>query len=83
MNLRKWHKKVAMASAPFFILTSLTGIALLFRKDGLYSGEMKSFLIGIHNWELGAKYIGAILALALIFVSISGFMIGLKSRKKS
>ena len=81
MKLRIWHRRVALIFSPFFILTSLTGLPLLFRKDDLYSKETKSLLIGLHNWELGAKYIGIILSLALLFISVTGIMIFLKNRR--
>lgn len=80
MRLRTFHKKVALFFSPFFLLTSFTGIALLFRKDEMYSKETKDFFIGLHNWEYGMKYIGIILALGLITVTISGLMIYFKKR---
>ena len=79
MKLRKIHKTVGIIFAPFFLLTSFTGIALLFRKDDLYSKEIKNMLIGFHNWEVGAKYIGIVLAFGLIFMSISGLILAYKS----
>jgi uncharacterized iron-regulated membrane protein len=81
MNLRVFHRRIAIIFSPFFILTALTGIALLFRKDELYGKETKSVLIGLHNWELGAKYIGIILALGLICICVSGLMIFFKTKK--
>ena len=81
MNLRVFHRRVAVIFSPFLIITSVTGIALLFRKDDLYGKEMKSLLIGLHNWELGAKYIGAILAMGLISICISGLMLFLRTKK--
>jgi uncharacterized iron-regulated membrane protein len=79
--LRTLHRRIALIFSPFFLLTALTGIFLLFRKDELYSKETKSLLIGLHNWEYGAKYIGIILALALITVTISGILLFLKTKK--
>jgi uncharacterized iron-regulated membrane protein len=79
-NLRKLHKRVALTFSPFFLITSITGILLLFRKDNLFSKETKELLLGIHNWELGAKYIGLVLGLALIFVTCTGLMIHFKKR---
>jgi uncharacterized iron-regulated membrane protein len=74
------HRKVGIVFAPFLILTSLTGVILLFRKDGLYSKEVKNILIGLHNWELGAKYVGIILALGLIFLSVSGLILAFRKK---
>lgn len=81
MKLRVFHRRVALVFSPFFIITSLTGILLLFRKDDLYGKEMKALLIGLHNWELGAKYIGIILAVGLLSVTVSGILLFLKTKK--
>lgn len=81
MNLRVFHRRIAIIFSPFLILTSLTGIALLFRKDGLYDKDFKSFLIGLHNWEIATKYVGAILAIGLLAICVSGIMIFLKTKK--
>lgn len=81
MNLRTFHRRLALVFSPFFLLTSATGIILLFRKDDLYSKEIKKLLIGLHNWEVVGKYLGAILGLALIAVTISGILIFLKNKK--
>jgi hypothetical protein len=81
MTLRKFHKTIAIIYSPFLLLTSITGIALLWRKDELYSKETKSLLIGLHNWEYGAKYIGTFLALGLITIVISGLLIAFKKKK--
>lgn len=83
MNLRKFHRSVAITFSPFFLLSSLTGISLLFRNDEIYSKETKSLLIGLHNWEYGAKYIGAILGIGLIAVTISGIVLFIRTRKRS
>ena len=79
-TLLKVHKKLGFIFAPFFILSSLTAIPLFFRKDDLYSKEIKGILLGIHNWEGGFKYIGIILALALLIMSISGLVLTLKKK---
>ncbi|MBT7609997.1 MAG: hypothetical protein HN576_09585 [Bacteriovoracaceae bacterium] len=74
------HKKIGVIYSPFFILTSLTGILLLFRKDEFYSKDVKSILIGLHNWEFGAKYIGVFLAFGLLFQSFSGLYLYFKQK---
>jgi hypothetical protein len=66
----------------FFLLTSITGIILLWRKDDIYDKEMKNLFIGLHNWEIGAKYIGAILALGLIFMTLTGLYMAYKTYRK-
>lgn len=81
MNLRVFHRRVAIIFSPFLLITSLTGIVLLFRKDDIYSKEVKSLLIGLHNWEFGAKYIGIVLALGLIIICISGLMLFMRTKK--
>jgi hypothetical protein len=83
MTLRKFHKTVALIFSPFLLLTSITGIILLWRKDDVYSKETKNFLIGLHNWEYGAKYIGSALGLALILIVITGIMIALRGKKSN
>ena len=51
MQLRTFHRLVGAIFAPFFILTAVTGIILLWRKDDLYSASTKGTLLGLHNWE--------------------------------
>jgi uncharacterized iron-regulated membrane protein len=81
MNLRTVHRRLALILSPFLLLTSVTGILLLFRKDDMYDKEVKSLLIGLHNWEIGAKYIGGFLGMGLIVICITGIMLFMKTRK--
>ena len=83
VNIRKLHRSVGLMFAPFFLITAFTGMALLWRKAGVYGPDTKSFLIGLHNWEIAAKYIGVILAAGLIFMVVTGSLIFFKliSRK--
>ncbi|MGB0453304.1 MAG: hypothetical protein ACPGJV_06285 [Bacteriovoracaceae bacterium] len=81
MNIRVFHRRLAIILSPFLILTSITGILLLFRKDDLYGKEVKSLLIGLHNWEIAAKYIGATLGIGLILICATGLIIFMKSKK--
>lgn len=83
MNIRKLHRKVGMIFSPFFLLTAVTGILLLWRKAGVYGPETKKLLLGFHNWEIGAKYIGVILALGLLLMTITGLALLIQSRKKN
>ena len=39
MKLRTFHRTIGMVFAPFFLLTAGTGLLLLFRKTGWYSGK--------------------------------------------
>jgi uncharacterized iron-regulated membrane protein len=81
MSLRVFHRRIALIFSPFLLLTSLTGILLLFRKDELYSKEVKNLLIGLHNWELAGKYIGIILSLGLISICVSGLLLFSRTKK--
>jgi uncharacterized iron-regulated membrane protein len=77
MKLRKLHRTVGLVFSPFFLLTAVTGMILLWRKADLYSKESKSLMLGLHNWELGAKYIGVVLASALIFMTVTGLVLAI------
>jgi uncharacterized iron-regulated membrane protein len=85
MNIRKFHRTVGCIFAPFFLMTATTGIILLWRKAGLYSKETTGLLLGLHNWELVAKYIGVILAFSLITMASTGLSMLLQqwNRKRS
>ena len=80
MRIRKIHRLIGLIFAPFSIITSLTGIVLLWRKAGIYEKETKNFLLGMHNWEIVSSYIGVILAFSLLFMTISGLVIFFKTR---
>lgn len=82
MKLRTFHRRLALILSPFLILTSLTGIALLFRKSDMYGKPIKELMIGLHNWEIVAPYIGAILGFALLALTISGLLIFFKTPKR-
>ena len=83
MQLRKLHRFVGVLFAPFFILTGVTGIMLLWRKTGLYGPELKNTLLGLHNWEGLAPYIGVILAAGLLIMTCTGLaiLVGSRGRK--
>lgn len=82
MTIRKLHIKVGVILAPFFILLSLSGMTLLFRKTELYSKDVKSFLVSIHTWEIIAPFVGAFLGLGLLFLSISGLYMYFKMKRR-
>ena len=63
MNIRRCHRITGLVFSPFFLITAITGTVLLWRKDGIYDGETKGLLLGLHNWEIGAKYVGVIQSL--------------------
>ncbi len=80
MRIRRLHRIVGAVFAPFFILTATTGIVLLWRKTELYGPEVKDTLLGLHDWEGLAPYIGVILAGGLLFMSCTGLAL-LRRRK--
>lgn len=84
MQLRKLHRIVGAVFAPFFLLTATTGLILLWRNAELYSLEVKGTLLGLHNWEGLAPYIGVILAAGLLFMTTTGLaiMLGIYKRKR-
>ncbi|MCI5166436.1 MAG: hypothetical protein D3903_10130 [Candidatus Electrothrix sp. GM3_4] len=78
MKIRKLHRIPAITFAPLFILLSASGCALLFRKAGVYSKEIKSIIESVHTWEIIAPYIGIIGGLGLLVVVVSGIIIFFK-----
>ena len=80
MRLRKVHRIIGICFSPFFIITAITAICLLWRKAGLYEKETKDFFIGLHNWEIATSYVGVILAIGLLFISITGIIMAIRVR---
>ena len=83
MSIRKLHRAVGLACAPFFLITAFTGIALLWRKDEVYGADTKGVLLGLHNWEIAAKYIGVILAAGLICMTVTGLLMLIRQTKRT
>ena len=81
MNLRVFHRRLAIIMSPFFLLVSTTGILLLFRGDGIYGKEIKKLIIKIHTWEIVAKYLAVFLGAGLMAVCITGLLLFLKNKK--
>ena len=79
--IKKLHKTLGLVATPFLLLTSVTGVALLFRKDEMYSKETKELMLGLHNWEIAAKYVGAVLAAVLIVMVLTGLMMWRRSKQ--
>lgn len=76
MNIKTFHRTCAIIFSPLFLFSSLGGAFLLFRKAGLYEKEIKELAVSFHTWEiLPVPYIGMILALGLLAVTISGIML--------
>jgi uncharacterized iron-regulated membrane protein len=80
MKLRKLHRLVAIALAPFLLLLASTGCLLFFRKAGIYSKEIKELLVAVHTWEIVLPYVGLFLGLGLFFLVISGIILFFKPR---
>ena len=78
MNLRKFHKILGISLSPLLLLLSGTGLALLARKDNLYSVETKRLLVGLHTWEVVAKYTGSIVAFGLLTMVTTGLILSLR-----
>lgn len=73
--IRTAHRSIGILFAPFFLLTAVTGIVLLFRKSGWYGQSVKKVTLGLHNWEIAREHIGAILAAALVFMGATGLLL--------
>ena len=82
MTILRLHRIAGAVFAPFLIFAALTAIPLFWRKDGLYSESAKEVLVSLHTWEIGAQYIGIVLALALLTMSISGMVLFLNKGKE-
>lgn len=78
MKIRQFHRKCALIVAPFFLLLSGSGCILLFRKAGVYSKETKELLVSLHTWEIIAPYIGALLGLGLLIMTVTGLILYFK-----
>lgn len=78
MKIRKMHRTAAVIFAPFFLLSASSGCILLFRKTGLYSKEIKSFFVGLHTWEILMPYIGGVVGIGLLAMTISGIILYFK-----
>ena len=78
MKIRKLHRTAAILFAPFFLLLSCSGCFLLFRKTGIYSKEIKEYVVSLHTWEIIAPYIGVVLGLGLLTVTITGIILYFK-----
>ena len=75
MKGRKFHRFCAITFSPFFLFAACSGGFLLFRKAKLYDKEIKELIVSLHTWEIIAPYIGMILALGLLSVTISGIIL--------
>ena len=80
MKVRKFHRMCAITFSPLFLFAALSGSFLLFRKAGLYSKEVKETAVALHTWEIVAPYVGLILALGLLAVTISGIVLFFNKR---
>jgi len=73
--IRFLHRTIGILFVPFFFITALTGIVLLFRKSGWYGQTVKKTALGLHNWEIAREHIGIILSAALLTMGTTGVML--------
>jgi len=73
--IRTIHKWVGFTFAIFFIITAITGLILVFRKN--IPENVEDTIYNIHTYEvLGVfKYFALFVALALLGLSISGIIL--------
>jgi uncharacterized iron-regulated membrane protein len=73
--IRTIHKWVGFTFAIFFIITAITGLILVFRKN--IPENVEYTIYNIHTYEvLGVfKYFALFVALALLGLSISGIIL--------
>lgn len=80
MKVRKFHRFCAITFSPLFLLSALSGGFLLFRKAKLYDKDLKELVVSLHTWEIVAPYVGLVLALGLLIVTISGIILFFNKR---
>jgi uncharacterized iron-regulated membrane protein len=80
MKIRKIHRSLAIVYSPLFIILAISGCMLLFRKTGIYGEDTKSFLVSLHTWEIIASYIGLVIGLGLLVISITGIILYFNKR---
>ncbi|MCI5144628.1 MAG: PepSY domain-containing protein [Candidatus Electrothrix sp. AR3] len=78
MKIRTMHRTAALVLAPFFLLAAGSGCLLLLRKTEVYSKEIKKLLVSLHTWEIIMPYIGAVLGVGLMAMTISGIILYFK-----
>ncbi|MFN3995724.1 MAG: hypothetical protein ACK4GR_04245 [bacterium] len=72
--IRIVHGWLGFIFSIFFIITSLTGIVLVFRKE--IPKSFKDFVFSLHTYEFGVlKYWAVAVGLALFGLSISGIIL--------
>ena len=80
MKVRRFHRICAISFSPLFLFSAASGGFLLFRKAGLYDKEIKELAVSLHTWEILAPYVGLLLALGLLAVTISGMILFFNKR---
>ena len=77
--LRKIHSWVGFIFSIFFVITSITGIILVFRKE--IPKSLKDFVFTLHTYEFGIlKYWAIVIGISLLILSISGTIIFIDSK---
>ncbi|MFC1679881.1 hypothetical protein ACFL2T_06695 [Elusimicrobiota bacterium] len=75
MKIRQIHRICASILSPLFLISAVSGCVLLFRKTGLYGKEAKSFLVSLHTWEVIAPYVGIVVGLGLMVMTVTGMIV--------
>ena len=78
MKLRTLHRWLGVVLSPFVLITAVAGGLLLFRKLGWYDIHTRHDLIDLHNYELVAPYVGAVVAAGLAFLAVTGLVLWLQ-----
>ncbi|WP_417910138.1 hypothetical protein [Candidatus Electronema sp. PJ] len=80
MKIRTFHRTCAIIFSPLFLFAASSGGLLLFRKAGLYEKEIKDLVISLHTWEILAPYVGMVLAVGLLTVTLTGIILFFNKR---
>ena len=81
--LKRLHKYVGIVFIPLFLLTAVSGGLLLWRKAEIFDKGTKRLILGLHTWEIAAQYVGIIVAVGLLFMTLTGLLMLFSSRKES
>lgn len=72
--IRNIHGWFGFLFSLFFIITSVTGITLVFRKE--IPKDFKDFMFSLHTYDFGVlKYWAIVVGLVLFGLSISGIIL--------
>jgi len=83
MWLRSLHRMIGVILAPFFIFTALAAGTLVLIKwldpnNQVVGFELRRLLTDLHNYTYFAEVLGLVLAAAVLFMSVTGLIMGLQ-----